>query len=63
MAFAYYALFALVIAGADQLTKLLVVRGIPLHGYQAFLPGVLGLPGDAVAVRADFSGVHRSGVL
>lgn len=43
MAFAYYALFALAIAGADQLTKLLVVRGIPLHGHQAFLPVVLGL--------------------
>ncbi len=43
MAFFFYALFALAAAGVDQVTKLLVVRDIPLHGDVPLLPGVLGL--------------------
>ena len=43
MAFVFYALFALAAAGVDQVTKLLVVRDIPLHGDVPLLPGVLGL--------------------
>ena len=43
MAFVFYALFALAAAGLDQVTKLLVVRDIPLHGDVPLLPGVLGL--------------------
>ena len=41
--FLYYALFAALIAAADQFTKLLVVKNIPLYGQVDFLPGVLGL--------------------
>ena len=43
MAFLYYSLAALAIAAADQITKLLVVRSIPLYGTVEFLPGVLSL--------------------
>lgn len=43
MAFVCYAAGALAVAGADQLTKLLVVSAIPLHGHRELLPGVLGL--------------------
>lgn len=43
MAFIGYCLVALMIAGADQVTKALVVRHIPLHGTAAFWPGVLSL--------------------
>ena len=37
----WMALFALGIAGADQLTKYLTVANIPLYGEVPFLPGVL----------------------
>lgn len=43
MAFGFYALLALLVAGADQLSKLLVVRHIPLHETLSFLPGLLSL--------------------
>ena len=43
MAFLWYALFAGAIAGADQVTKYLVVRFIPLYQDLPLLPGVLGL--------------------
>lgn len=43
MAFLYYSLAALAIAAADQITKLLVVKFIPLYGTVEFLPGVLSL--------------------
>ena len=43
MAFLYYSLAALAIAAADQITKLLVVKSIPLYGTVEFLPGVLSL--------------------
>ena len=41
MQFLWMALFALGIAGADQLTKYLTVANIPLYGEVPFLPGVL----------------------
>ncbi len=43
MAFFYYALFAALIAAADQITKYLVVRNIALFEDLPLLPGVLGL--------------------
>ena len=43
MKFIRYALFAGAIAAADQLTKYLVVRYIPLYQKLPLLPGVLGL--------------------
>lgn len=43
MQFALFALFALGIAAADQLTKWLVVANIPLYGDVFFLPGVVKL--------------------
>ena len=43
MAFLYYALFAALIAAADQITKYLVVRNIALFEDLPLLPGVLGL--------------------
>ena len=39
----FMALFALLIVGADQITKYLVYTHIPLHGQVDFLPGFLGL--------------------
>ena len=41
MPFFFYALLALLIAAADQLTKLLVVQNIPLHTTLPLLPGVV----------------------
>lgn len=41
MQFLWMALFALGIAGADQLTKYLTVANIPLYGEAPFLPGIL----------------------
>ena len=38
-----YAIFVVFILLADQLTKLWVVKTIPLYGQVDFLPGVLGL--------------------
>ena len=43
MKFIRYSLFAGAIAAADQLTKYLVVRYIPLYQKLPLLPGVLGL--------------------
>ncbi len=43
MQFFFMALAALFIAGADQLTKYLVVTNIPLSGEMPFLPGILRL--------------------
>lgn len=43
MPFFFYALLALLIAAADQLTKLLVVQHIPLHTTLPLLPGVVSL--------------------
>ena len=43
MAFACYALFALLIAAGDQITKYLVVENIALFQDVPLLPGVLGL--------------------
>ena len=43
MPFFFYALLALLIAAADQLTKLLVVQNIPLHTTLPLLPGVVSL--------------------
>lgn len=43
MAFLYYALFAALIAAADQISKYLVVRNIALFEDLPLLPGVLGL--------------------
>ena len=43
MPFVYYSLLALLIAAADQLTKLLVVQNIPLHTTLSLLPGVVSL--------------------
>ena len=43
MAFLFYALFAALIAAADQITKYLVVRNIALFEDLPLLPGVLGL--------------------
>ena len=43
MKFIRYVLFAGAIAAADQLTKYLVVRYIPLYQKLPLLPGVLGL--------------------
>ena len=43
MAFLYYALFALLIAAGDQVTKYLVVQNIPLFSDAPLIPGVLGL--------------------
>ena len=41
--FAVFALFAVLIAAADQLVKYLVVENIPLFGEVPLLPGVLKL--------------------
>ena len=43
MQFFFYVLFALGIAGADQLTKYLVVESIPFAGSVSFVPGVMEL--------------------
>ena len=43
MGFLGYLLFAALIAAADQVTKYLVVRFIPLYADAPLLPGVLGL--------------------
>lgn len=43
MQFLYLSLFALVIAGVDQLSKYFTVANIALHQDIPFLPGVLGL--------------------
>ena len=43
MPFFFYALLALLIAAADQLTKLLVVQNLPLHTTLPLLPGVVSL--------------------
>lgn len=43
MQFFFYVLFALGIAGADQLTKYLVVENIPFAGSVGFVPGVMEL--------------------
>ena len=43
MPFFFYALLALLIAAADQLTKLFVVQNIPLHTTLPLLPGVVSL--------------------
>lgn len=54
------ALFALVILGADQLTKYLTVANIPLHGQVDFIPGFLGLTyvqNDGAAF-SSFSGMQ-----
>ena len=43
MPFFFYSLLALLIAAADQLTKLLVVQHIPLHTTLPLLPRVVSL--------------------
>ncbi len=43
MQFAFMTIFALLIAGADQWTKLLVVQNIPLHGAVEAIPGLFHL--------------------
>lgn len=43
MTFFIYVIFVAVIVGLDQLTKYLVVAGIPLGGHMPFLPGILEL--------------------
>ena len=43
MQFWILTVFALVVAGLDQVTKYLTVANIPLFGHVDFLPGVLGL--------------------
>ena len=43
MTFFIYVIFVVVIVGLDQLTKYLVVAGIPLGGHVPFLPGILEL--------------------
>lgn len=43
MAFAYYCLAALLVTVADQVSKYLVVRGIPMYETVPLLPGVLSL--------------------
>lgn len=43
MTFFIYVIFVAVIVGLDQLTKYLVVAGIPLGGHVPFLPGILEL--------------------
>ncbi len=43
MQYALMALFALLVTGADQLTKYLVLTRIPLGGSVPFLPGVMHL--------------------
>lgn len=43
MAFFYYLLFALGIAGVDQVTKYLTVASIPLSSEVSLLPGVVSL--------------------
>ena len=43
MQFLYFSLFALAVAGADQITKFLTVAHIPLNGSLPFLPGVVRL--------------------
>lgn len=43
MAFAYYCLTALLVAAADQVSKYLVVRCIPLYETIPLLPGVVSL--------------------
>ncbi len=43
MHFLYYCLFAGVVVAADQVTKYLVVSGIPLQGSVPVLPGIVKL--------------------
>ena len=43
MQFLLMALFALLIAAADQITKFLTVANIPLHGHAPFIPGIVQL--------------------
>jgi signal peptidase II len=43
MAFAVYCIIAVVIVAADQITKLLVLANIPLHGYQPAMKGLFHL--------------------
>ena len=43
MQFLFFAVFALAVAGVDQLTKYFTVANIPLFGHADFIPGVLEL--------------------
>ena len=43
MAFAIYCIFAALIVGADQLTKLLVLANIPLYSFREAIPGLFHL--------------------
>ena len=43
MQYVFMTLFAAAIVAADQLTKSLVLRHIPLHGHVDFIPGLLSL--------------------
>lgn len=60
MAFLYYALFALLIAAVDQITKYLVVENIALFGEVPLIPGVLGLTHvrNEGAAFSSFRGMH-----
>ncbi len=41
--FLFYALFALIIAGADQVSKFYIVEHIPLRGSVEWIPGIIRL--------------------
>ncbi len=43
MTYLFMALFALLAVAADQVTKLLTLTNIPLHGHVDLWPGVIGL--------------------
>ena len=61
MTFFIYVIFVAVIVGLDQLTKYLVVAGIPLGGHVPFLPGILsGLyRGGAVRILQKAHGLYE----
>ena len=56
----FLALFAAIIVVADQITKYLVLTGIPLHSHVDFLPGVVGLTyvQNDGAAWSSFSGMQ-----
>ena len=60
MTFFIYVIFVAVIVGLDQLTKYLVVAGIPLGGHVPFLPGILELTyvRNAGAAFSSFAGMQ-----
>ena len=58
MTFFIYVIFVAVIVGLDQLTKYLVVAGIPLGGHVPFLPGIL-YRGGAVRILQKAHGLYE----